>query len=109
MRPWLVVLVMGFGAQAAGAEEDLLLQQRLRAHIEFLASDELTGREPGTGQMDQTTQQVAAHAAPAAGVPRLLPGLVGFPVEAVIEQVDPTQVGRPVPPAGGIGIAGNRR
>lgn len=40
---------------------DPLLEERLRAHIEFLASDRLAGREPGTAGYDIAADYVASH------------------------------------------------
>ncbi len=40
---------------------DLLLQNRLKAHIEFLAADELRGREPGTEGYDIAASYVVSQ------------------------------------------------
>ncbi len=48
MRWIILLLAITASAARAGSEPDLLLQQRLKAHIEFLAADELRGRLPGT-------------------------------------------------------------
>src|SRR5258706_12579301 len=59
------------------------------------------GLDSGGGQADQRAEEVGLDSGPAAGVPQGFPGLLRFPVVAMIEQVDPVQI-RPafVPPAG---------
>ena len=47
-RNFALLLVLIAANLQAQQEPDLLLQQRLKAHIEFLAADELRGRLPGT-------------------------------------------------------------
>lgn len=46
---------------AAHGDADELLQERLRAHIEFLAADELRGRQPGTEGYAIAARYVASH------------------------------------------------
>ncbi len=53
-----VCLVSSTNAQE---ESDLLLQQRLRAHITFLADDLLRGRQPGTEGYDIAAAYVASQ------------------------------------------------
>jgi Zn-dependent M28 family amino/carboxypeptidase len=48
-------------AAVAQGDADGLLQERLRAHIEFLAADELRGRQPGTEGYDIAARYVASH------------------------------------------------
>ncbi len=45
----------------AQEDEDRLLQNRLKAHIEFLAADELRGREPGTEGYQIAASYVASQ------------------------------------------------
>ena len=54
------VLFASIAAQA-GDETDLQLENRLRAHIEFLADDLLYGRQPGTDGYDIAANYVASQ------------------------------------------------
>ena len=59
----LCTLLLLFACISASAQtdSDQLLQDRLKAHIEFLASDELRGREPGTEGYDIAANYVASQ------------------------------------------------
>ncbi|MBT8062625.1 MAG: M28 family peptidase [Xanthomonadales bacterium] len=54
---WLAAPALVHGQQ----NDDHLLEARLRAHIEFLASDKLAGREPGTAGYDIAADYVASQ------------------------------------------------
>jgi Zn-dependent M28 family amino/carboxypeptidase len=55
----LLALVAGLAVADSGSEP--LLQARLKAHIEFLASDELRGRQPGTPGYDIAANYVSGQ------------------------------------------------
>lgn len=57
----LCALVVFFTVPALADESDALLQQRLKAHIEFLADDLLRGRQPGTDGYDIAAAYVASQ------------------------------------------------
>lgn len=57
----MVVLCLSGGFALADSESEALLQQRLKAHIEFLAADELRGREPGTDGYNIAAGYVASQ------------------------------------------------
>jgi Zn-dependent M28 family amino/carboxypeptidase len=58
----LTILLTVLAAGSAFSEPpDQLLQDRLRAHIEFLAADELRGRQPGTEGYDIAARYVASQ------------------------------------------------
>jgi len=57
----LCAMLLATAVAQAEDEADLLLQERLRAHIEFLAADELKGRLPGTEGYDIAAAYVASH------------------------------------------------
>jgi Zn-dependent M28 family amino/carboxypeptidase len=61
MRLITLLLAMTAGLALAENEPDLLLQERLKAHIEFLAADELRGRQPGTEGYDIAAHYVASQ------------------------------------------------
>jgi hypothetical protein len=63
MKKTLVFLTMlvAFTSVNAQPEADQQLQDRLRAHIEFLAADELLGREPGTKGYEMAADYVAGQ------------------------------------------------
>ena len=58
--PFLLFLAALSSAALASAD-DALLENRLRAHVEFLASDELRGRQPGTVGYDIAARYVASQ------------------------------------------------
>lgn len=57
----LLVLLSALPAAAPAAADDTLLENRLRAHVEFLAADELRGRQPGTEGYDIAAKYVASQ------------------------------------------------
>lgn len=59
MGPFLLLLLAT--AAGAGSEADLLLQGRLKAHIEFLADDLLLGRQPGSDGYNIAANYVASQ------------------------------------------------
>ena len=62
LRYTLCLVAAGLAAGAwANGVDDRALQSRLRAHVEFLASDLLTGREPGTAGYDIAAEYVASQ------------------------------------------------
>jgi hypothetical protein len=64
MRQLLAVYcasVLGVSAAIAAEDSDLLLQNRLRAHIEFLADDHLRGRQPGSDGYNIAANYVASQ------------------------------------------------
>jgi Zn-dependent M28 family amino/carboxypeptidase len=62
IQVWLGCLLLLAGVSAsAGDATDQQLQNRLRAHIEFLADDLLHGRQPGTGGYDIAANYVAGQ------------------------------------------------
>ena len=62
MKRFLTILLVFAACKTlAQSEADVLLQERLKAHIEFLAADELRGREPGTEGYDIAAAYVASQ------------------------------------------------
>lgn len=65
MRFICILLAAAVGSPAAAVsaseEQDLLLQQRIEAHITFLADDLLRGRQTGTVGYDIAAAYVASH------------------------------------------------
>ena len=61
MRRFVLALALAAGWAGADEGEDLQLQERLRAHIDFLAADELRGRQPGTEGYDIAARYVASQ------------------------------------------------
>lgn len=61
MRLIVLILALCAGLAAADGETDRLLQERLKAHIEFLAADEMRGRQPGTEGYDIAAHYVASQ------------------------------------------------
>src|SRR5210317_1160523 len=57
----VLALALLLSAGPALAESDALLAQRLQAHVEFLASDSLRGRQPGTAGYDIAANYVASQ------------------------------------------------
>jgi len=58
---WFPVFLLALVQAAPARSDDTLLQDRLRAHIEFLASDDLRGRQPGSAGYDIAARYVASH------------------------------------------------
>lgn len=58
--PAAVIMAAAASVSASG-ESDLLLQERIRAHVEFLADDLLRGRQPGTDGYDVAAAYVASQ------------------------------------------------
>ena len=54
-------LLLCFAVAGAAQEPDRLLQNRLQAHIEFLADDRLLGRQPGSAGYDIAANYVASQ------------------------------------------------
>ncbi|MFT5139992.1 MAG: hypothetical protein ACI9H8_001247 [Lysobacterales bacterium] len=61
MRLYTLLLLFVCTNVLAQIDSDQLLQDRIKAHIEFLASDELRGREPGTEGYDIAANYVASQ------------------------------------------------
>ena len=61
MRMLVLFLLLPACLSQAQENSDLLLQNRLKAHIEFLAADELAGREAGTEGYDIAAAYVASQ------------------------------------------------
>jgi len=59
MRFLMVLLLTPLALVYAGEASDEMLQERLKAHIEFLAADELRGRQPGTQGYQTAANYVA--------------------------------------------------
>jgi len=61
---WIIALawlcLAAFSAHGSGSRDDLL-QERLRAHVEFLADDLLKGRQPGTEGYDIAARYVVSQ------------------------------------------------
>lgn len=55
--------------------------------------------EQGNGNLDQTLKKQTGTGASAGTFPNLLPGLMSFPPIAVVEEIDPMEIGLAVGPA----------
>ena len=61
MRLIIILLALTAGIAAAQSGPDQLLQDRLKAHIDFLAADEMRGRQPGTDGYNIAAHYVASQ------------------------------------------------
>jgi hypothetical protein len=64
VAPWCALaglLILPGAAFADSADDDVLLAQRIEAHIDFLADDLLRGRQPGTPGFDIAAAYVASQ------------------------------------------------
>ena len=79
-----LILVALLSGGAVIAQDDAVLENRLRAHIEFLADDLMLGRQPGTPQYDIAARYVASQMRQAGLQPAGEGWMVGWSRRAVI-------------------------
>jgi hypothetical protein len=61
MKRFSLMLVTGFIAALGFAQQSLITSKELREYVEFLASDSLKGRKPGTAEINVAANYILVH------------------------------------------------